>query len=168
MVPNVTLKLVWWSLEFFWAITRLNQVITQHIAHFPVLPLFLWQKKWKKIRINLDKWIEKSRGTCNRGLRCPHCVHDATMTFLDCDPTLGVFQKSMRQYEQVCSVLSNSRNLDLNLSESLPIQIVPIYGHFENHKLWAILESALIPKNCLWLLSESLKVWAHTASVLKS
>ena len=71
------------------------------------------------------------------------------MTLLDCDPTLGVFQKNMRPYEQYAPTSDFDLDLDLNLSESLPIIIVSTYRHLENDKLWAILESALIPENCL-------------------
>jgi hypothetical protein len=42
------------------------------------------------------------------------------MTLLDCDPTLGVFQKNMRPYEQYAPTSDFDLDLDLNLSESLP------------------------------------------------
>ena len=81
-------------------------------------------KKFNLIQIYFTPFKKKLKGTCDRSFRRPHCVPEFTMTLLDCDPTLGVFQKNMRQYEQYAPTSDFDLDLDLNLSESLPIIIV--------------------------------------------
>ena len=98
MGPNMTLKLVWRSLEFFWAITCPNRVSLQHTVHFPIFDPFLYWKKSIWFRFNFSNSEINSRDTCDRDLRLPHCVTVLTMTSFDCLPGLGVFQEVCNKY----------------------------------------------------------------------